>query len=205
MKLLGFAGGTSRFPQTPSTGPLRGRAADAAGYTVIELLTVMAILGIVLGGIVTLFTAGSNADADMNRRYRAQYNARLALDRLRRDGHSACGLAAGYSATAVTLYAYDSSTPPVCSRATYTWCTIGSSSRFALYRLPGAVACSAGPKYADWLTTGSVFTFTPQNTPAGTYTLARLHVDLRVNLVPTKTTDSYRLVDDIAFRNSPRS
>jgi adenylylsulfate kinase len=26
-------GGTSRFPQTPSTGPLRGQAADAAGFT----------------------------------------------------------------------------------------------------------------------------------------------------------------------------
>ena len=69
----------------------------------------------------------------------------------------------------------------------------------------GAVGCSAGPKFADWLTVGTVFTFSAQNTPAGTYTLARLHVDFPINLTPTKTTDAYRLVDDVAFRNSPRS
>ena len=201
-----FAGGTSRFPRTPSTGPLRGRAASAAGYSLIELLTTMAILSVVLGGIVSLFVAGSNADADMTKRYQAQYNARLALDRLRRDAHSACGLAAGYSASLVTLESWDNSvTPATCTVATYTWCTTGSASRFQLYRLPGAVACTAGPKFGDWLTSGSIFTFTAQNTPAGMYTLARLHVDLPVNLTPAKPNGAYRLVDDIALRNSPRS
>jgi prepilin-type N-terminal cleavage/methylation domain-containing protein len=188
------------------TARIRARLAGSAGYTLVELLTVLAILGVVLGGIVALFTAGSAADADMNRRYQAQSNARLALDRMRRDAHQACGIAAGYTSSSVTLLAYDASVPPVCQTATFTWCTLGSGTRFALYRMTGAVACAtSGGKYSDFLTTGGAFTYTPQNSPAGTYTLARLHVDLQVNLTPTKTTDSYRLVDDIAFRNSPRS
>ena len=99
----------------------------------------------------------------------------------------------------------DSQSPATCTIPTVTWCTLGSGSRYALYRLSGAVGCSAGPKFADWLTVGTVFTFSAQNTPAGTYTLARLHVDFPINLTPTKTTDAYRLVDDVAFRNSPRS
>lgn len=178
---------------------------DERGYTLVELLTVLAILGTVLTGIVAMFTAGSNADAAMNRRYSAQSNARLALDRLRRDAHSACGIATGYTSSAVTLLAYDTSTPPVCQAATFTWCTIGSGTRYALYRLSGASACATtGAKYADYLTTNALFAFTPKNTPAGTYTLARLHVDLPVNLTPTNTTTAYRLVDDVAFRNSPR-
>lgn len=179
---------------------------DEGGYSLIELLTTMAILSVVLGGLTSLFVAGSNADANLNRRYQAQSNSRLALDRIRRDGHGACGLATGYSATLVTLMQWDNSqTPPTCTTATITWCTIGSGTRYALYRLTGAVACTAGPKYADYLTTGNVFSYTPQNTPAGLYALARLHVDLQVNLTPSQTVNAYRLVDDIAFRNSPRS
>jgi prepilin-type N-terminal cleavage/methylation domain-containing protein len=180
-------------------------AQGEGGYSLIELLTTMAILSVVLGGITTLFVAGSNADSDLNRRYQAQTAARLALDRIRRDGHAACGLATGYSASKVTLLAWDTSTPPVCATPTRTWCTLGSGTRYALYRLTGAVACTAGPKYADYLTSGSLFSFTTQNSPAGSYTLARLHVDFPVNLTPAKTVNAYRLVDDIAFRNSPRS
>lgn len=174
---------------------------EEGGYSLIELLTTMAILSVILGGVVTLFVAGSNADADMNRRYRAQYNARLALDRLRRDAHGACGLATGYTSSSVTLYQYSGG---ACSSATFTWCTIGSGTRYALYRNSGTT-CAVGPRYADYLTTGAVFTYTPQNTPSGTYTLARLTADFQINLTPTKTVNAYRLRDDVAFRNSPRS
>ena len=64
------------------------------GYTTIELLIVMSILGIVLGGIVTLFTAGINADASQNLRFQSQQEAQLALTKLRKDVHSACTIAA---------------------------------------------------------------------------------------------------------------
>ncbi|HEY2935179.1 MAG TPA: prepilin-type N-terminal cleavage/methylation domain-containing protein, partial [Gaiellaceae bacterium] len=57
------------------------------GFTLVELLTVTVILTIVLTGLTTLFVQGSNAELDMNNRFQAQLNARLALDRLRRDLH----------------------------------------------------------------------------------------------------------------------
>ena len=36
--------------------------AGEAGYSLVEMVTVMAILGVVLGGVVMVFTAGIKAD-----------------------------------------------------------------------------------------------------------------------------------------------
>ncbi|MDQ3890904.1 MAG: hypothetical protein M3312_10200, partial [Actinomycetota bacterium] len=56
-------------------------------------------------------------------------------------------------------------------------------------------------RIADYLTTGAVFTyFGPSPT-----TLGRLHVDLAVNLVPSQTSKTWRLTDDIVLRNTTRA
>src|SRR2546423_6008653 len=62
---------------------------DDRGYTLVELITVMAILSIVMGGLTTVFARATNAEADMQNRYRAQQSVRLALDKLRREVHCA--------------------------------------------------------------------------------------------------------------------
>lgn len=62
---------------------------DQAGYTLVELLAVMLILGIVLTGLTTAFVSGSHAELTLNRRFQAQQQARLALDRIRSDVHCA--------------------------------------------------------------------------------------------------------------------
>ena len=80
----------------------------------------------------------------------------------------------------------------------------GAPAGYALYRVPGTT-CTDGQLFADALTSDSIFTYTAQNIPAGSYALARLHVDFTVNVEPAKAYTRYRLVDDIAFRNSPRS
>ena len=54
------------------------------GYTLVELLVVLAIFTTVVTALVALFTSGAKAELDMNRRFEAQQNARLALDRMRR-------------------------------------------------------------------------------------------------------------------------
>src|SRR5262249_10812817 len=59
------------------------------GYSLVEMLTVMAIMGIVLGGLTQVFTSASKADIDMNNRFNAQEQTRLAPDKLRRDIHCA--------------------------------------------------------------------------------------------------------------------
>jgi prepilin-type N-terminal cleavage/methylation domain-containing protein len=202
-----------------------GRLSDGQGYTLIELLVVMALLSVVVGGIVTLFASGLNSEADQNRRFQAQQDGRIALDKLRREAHSACTISTpntyNTAVSAVTLY-FPSDNCASGSNSV-TWCTTGSSGRFALYRIVATSCTGATVKVADYLTSGTVFTYLPpsshlvtssslgQGTGSGAIvtqdlasTLSRLHVDinlqLRANLV-----DGYRLVDDIALRNGPRA
>ncbi|MFI5054438.1 MAG: PilW family protein, partial [Acidimicrobiia bacterium] len=66
---------------------LLNRLRDERAYTLVEMITVMLIMSIVMTGISTVFVQGSNAELDMNNRFQAQSNARLALDTLRRDVH----------------------------------------------------------------------------------------------------------------------
>ena len=54
----------------------------------------MAILGIVLVGITTMFPSGVRAETRANREFQAQQNARLALDRIRRELHCASAISA---------------------------------------------------------------------------------------------------------------
>ena len=67
----------------------RLRTARRAGFSLIELLVVMVILGVVLAGLTTAFVSGSKAETDLNRRFQAQQQARLALNRIRWDIHCA--------------------------------------------------------------------------------------------------------------------
>ena len=59
------------------------------GFTLPELLVVLTIIGIVLGGLTQLFTSAVKSATDQTRRVDAQQDARVALDRLRREIH--CG------------------------------------------------------------------------------------------------------------------
>jgi Tfp pilus assembly protein PilW len=200
-RLRRFAGGTSRFSQTLSIGSLRERAADAAGYSVVELLTTMSILSVILGGLVSVFVAGSNADADLNRRYQAQTDARIAMDKLRREVHRACNVGAGWTSTQITFY-FLGGAGCVADSQSVSWCVTGSGSRFALYRIQAASCTGATLKYADYLVSSSVFSVVAGD--ATNHALSRLHVDLNINRTPTKTVNAYHLADDIAFRNFTR-
>jgi type II secretory pathway pseudopilin PulG len=175
---------------------------DESGYSVVELLTAMSILAIILGGLVSVFVAGSNADADLNRRYQSQTDARVAMDKLRREVHRACNLASGYTSTTVTFYFPNSSGQCVQDTQTVTWCATGSGSRYALYRIQAASCAGAAARFADFLTSSAVFSFT--NGDSTTHALGRLRVDLNFNRTPTKTVNAYHIIDDIAFRNFTR-
>lgn len=191
------------------------------GYSIVELLVVMAVLGIVIGGVAAIFTSGLNASADQTRRYRQQEDARLALDRLRKDVRRSCTVSTSATPntwqTSVTLYSSSDS----CASGSHTvsWCLTGSGSRYGLYRIAAATCAGATQRFADYLTSSSVFLYTPPNshitslggglagvaTQDGGYALPRLHVDIKVNRDTTKTAGAYRVVDDIVLRNAPRS
>jgi type II secretory pathway pseudopilin PulG len=173
----------------------RLRREDA--YSLVEMLTVLVIFGTVMGALMTLFVQATNAENDMNNRFRAQQQARLALDRLRREAH--CATAATASSTsAVTL-----SLPSYCGNGSVTWCTVSlGTSRYGLFRKVGASCDATGVRYADYLTRANVFpTYTAQSTTA----LATLSVDFPVNVRPARTVDLYELKDDIVLRNGTRT
>jgi len=199
------------------------RIGDEGGYTLIELLMVVSILTIVLGGIVTVFVQGLNAESDQNRRYQAQQDTRVALDKMRREIHGACTIStpATYNTATSSVTLYFATNGCVSGAGTVTWCTSGSSGRYGLYRVAATSCTSPVNKFADYLTSGTIFTYLPPNSHLnsssslgtgsagmtlndGSSTLPRLHVDLTTQL-RSGLHDQYRLIDDIAFRNGPRT
>ena len=171
-----------------------------SGTSLIELLTVMAILGLILTGVTSAFVEGSNAELDVNRRVQAQIQAGLALDRLRRDIH--CASSVSLSGTTLTLSG--------CGTGTVSWCTAGSGTRYALYRTTGATTCDATVRqYADYLTSSSVFVTTPSSftrcTQATSPALAMVQVDVLVDAAPSASSGSFELADCIVLRNGTRA
>jgi prepilin-type N-terminal cleavage/methylation domain-containing protein len=190
------------------TRRLLRRLARERGYSLVEMLIVMAILGVVMGSLTTVFVQATNAEQDMNNRFQAQLTARLALDKMRREVHCASVATPTGSASSVTL-----TLPSYCKTGSgsITWCTRSvATNRYALYRVVGST-CTGGIKWADYLTPTStatvcsgalcIFNYTAQSATA----LADLKVDFPVNLRPSKSVELYELTDDIVLRNSTRS
>jgi prepilin-type N-terminal cleavage/methylation domain-containing protein len=171
------------------------RLRGAAGYTLIELLTVMVILGVVLTGLTTMFTAGVRAEMRANREYRAQQNARLALDQMRRELHCASQITAASYGTAVSTITV--TLPAICpgTATTVTYATqLVSANR---HRLTRAANGGAAVVVADYLTSDTIFTY---YVPAS----GTLGVDIPVDIDTTDTSSEWRLQDDIVLRNTSR-
>jgi prepilin-type N-terminal cleavage/methylation domain-containing protein len=183
------------------------------GYSLVELIVVMAILGVVLSGLTAVFVGGSNAEAQLNSRFRAQQEARAATDRIRGDIHCASkaqalpdGTFLGLDVTScngtngtTTTYAY--------------WCTVSSSSspqRYQLYRtsstVPHTAATCTSTDTSRVLVASNLFrsaAFTTNPTPENG--LQTVGVDFKVS--GSRTTNSkevYELTDSIVARNGPR-
>ncbi len=188
---------------------LRRRLGSEAGYTLMELLVTMVILGIVLASITGLFSSGLRAETDVAFRAQSQSQARNALSYLRQEVHCASGATVG-TGTAPVIQTLTLNMPAGCFRPSAetsgsdsVWCTVNvATNRYALYRQGAAGSCSAGKQYADYLTTGStVFTYTAPSTDLGV-----LKVDFTVDTNSQAVSpNAYRLIDDIVLRNTTRS
>jgi prepilin-type N-terminal cleavage/methylation domain-containing protein len=133
---------------------LRARLAQEDGMTLIELLTTMSILGVVMTAILVMFTSGLKAETDMDTRFQAQQNARLALSALRNEIGSACtvtvgtvtGETAGSQLTLVLPNSSPTAGASACSSGTTTvsWCAASANNAapFGLYR-QAAATCSS--------------------------------------------------------------
>ena len=190
------------------TRRLLRRLGRERGYSLVEMLIVMAILGVVMGSLTTVFVQATNAEQGMNDRFQAQLTARLALDKMRREVHCASVATPAGSASSVTL-----TLPSYCKTGSgsITWCTRSvATNRYALYRVVGST-CTGGIKWADYLVPTSsatvcsgalcIFNYTAQSVTS----LATLRVDFPVNVRTSKSVELYELIDDIVLRNSTRS
>jgi len=181
--------------------------------TLIELLWTLGILSFVLSGIIAVFVSGLHSEFDMNQRFEAQQEARLALQTIRTDLRTACTVTGpdGVSAptansSAVILgFCSDSTTTWSSTPLSYsTWCARsqgGTPAHYGLIRESVSDAnCTTGTtglKEADWLTTNAVFTpvLTSGQRP-------QLTVSVPVDAYPKNTTGVYKLADTITLRNA---
>jgi len=172
---------------------------DERGYNIVEMLTVMLIMGVVMAGLTDIFTSASKAETDMTNRFQGQIAIRVALDKMRRDIHCASDVNP-YSSSSLTLI-----TPSGCG-GDVSWCTAATSGvtgRWSLYRQSGdTCSSSGGTKLASYLTTANVF---PAFTVHTVNTLSSVSVDLPVEVSTRSNVGAYELKDTIFLRNSTRS
>jgi prepilin-type N-terminal cleavage/methylation domain-containing protein len=205
-----------------------------AGYTLVELLVVLAILGIVLLGLTTAFASGLRAETGATERATAQGNARTGLVRMRTDIHCASGAPAPienpFGGFTLTL----TESPNVCPSVTTSssgvqWCTVpygGSTTRWQLIRFLGTQPQDCGGGGASTLVVDYV-TAPAAGWPANSGTsptpadwdgnlwptqptcssgnMPTIAVQLAVNVDPVSfPNQTYELQDTIALRNAAR-
>lgn len=172
---------------------IRRLTASERGYSLVELLIVMMTLGAVLAGLTLVFMRAYNAELAMNRQFQAQQEARVAVDRMRREIHCASGVTPSGNSASITV-----TLPSQCPTAGGSQISVVydfqfvSSGRFRLQR--------AGVRVADYITADNAFTYTPPQTGK----LGTLRVELPVNINPNEPGKTWRLVGDIVLRNTVR-
>jgi type II secretory pathway pseudopilin PulG len=174
-----------------SLSRLRGEG----GYSVFELLTVMVILGVVLTALTTLFARATNGELDQTRRFQAQQEARVAVDKMKREIHCSSSAVPPTSSTLLVLN-------DPCLGATISWCTAQRSGTlfYALYRSSAPTCGTTDVRWAKYLTNGNIFAFTQQSN----LSLAKVGLTLTTNVKPSSPPNNYTLTDSIVLRNSQR-
>jgi hypothetical protein len=163
---------------------------------------------VVLGGLTTVFVSGTHAEMDVNLRFQAQQNARLALSRIRSDAHLAGCTGTGTNATSISFYSAAAAPGSCTGTATVTWCTAGSAqlaNRWTLYRQAGgSCSSSTGTFVADYLTTNGLFTTNVPTTGSGQRTSVTVSFPVSTNRTSANL-DRYTLSDTLVLRNSPQA
>jgi prepilin-type N-terminal cleavage/methylation domain-containing protein len=184
---------------------LRARLAQEEGMTLPELLTSMAILSVVLTAIIGVFVSGLRAETNMNNRFQAQQNARLALTSLRNEIGSACSVSVPSTYSGSVLQLGEGCSDGVSASTVY-WCAASAngSAPFSLYRrtttncVSGGGLLAGGVKRAASFETNAVFA---SPCPSGSTIRPAVSVSFVVdaNLSSGRT---YNLSDKITERNA---
>ena len=198
---------------------LRRLRREQGGFTLIEVLTTLAILATVMAGISHVFVAGITAEVDMQERFQAQTEVRLALSHLRREVHCASALSSSgstevrppapapdartyYSTATLTMPTTPTSCPTSSGTPTVIWCTASLGAiRHGLFRATDGSCDATDRKFADYLTKAAVFSYTAPTSVE----LGKLHVEFPVDVSPGDAHAAYTLDDDLVLRNTTRA
>jgi prepilin-type N-terminal cleavage/methylation domain-containing protein len=189
------------------------RARSERGYTLVELIIVMIILLVIVGGLADGFASATKAEADQSNRASDQQNARQALERMRLDIHcalsaqpaspivDASGNTTGYLLTLPQPNPDCPGVQPAGGTAAVQWCTVEETpTRYKLYRsLVDCTVPADATFQVDYVTQANIWpatTCTPGEYPT-------VGVDMPVNRNPvTRPGRTYELKDAIAIRNT---
>jgi len=188
---------------------------DERGMTLVEMLIVMAVLGLVLAPLSAAFASAFSAELSQGNRFQAEESARRARNRMRKDMH--CAHAVGGLSTnaqggwTLLLTQTNASGTAECpglvqpNAASAQWCTVpvaGAPSRYRLFRENDTNQSCDGTVSTfetDFLTRSDLWT-QPTCASGNFPTVA---VALPVNVDPVKHGSStYELDDQIALRNA---
>jgi len=78
------------------------------GFSLIEMMVVVVILGLIVLGLVTFFTGGAKSWVAGQSQLEAQRNARQAMDRMVREIREGSSIVSGSNATSITIDYLDS-------------------------------------------------------------------------------------------------
>lgn len=165
------------------------------GYTLVELIAVLAILITVVTSITALFVSAARAELELSRRFQAQQEARVAVDRMRREIHCSSKIVPGAEPARSITVTIPSTCPGAGGvQADVVWDVQQvTANRWRLRR--------AGIRVADHITSADVFTYVSPTTAS----LGKLRVQLPVNITPNEGWKTWRLNADIVLRNTTRS
>jgi prepilin-type N-terminal cleavage/methylation domain-containing protein len=205
---------------------IRARLASEAGFTLMELLITLLLMGIVMGAVTTSFASAFTGEARSIAEATNEENARLALHRLRMDIHCA-SIANGATPntngdggfTFVLTEVYDQNMGQACPKVALgteadgsqsswvAWCTIRvggvGSQRYKLYRENVRECDGVSSTFmVDYITKPDIWDTQHACSLAGWEQY--VGVDLVTNLNPNTDVYKYDLHDVIGLRNSDR-
>lgn len=170
----------------------RLRLRSESGFSLVELIVTMAVMGIILGGLADVFVSGERASADATARMTSQQSVRVAFDRLEYDAR--CAAIATLLSSGAGVYLQ---LPTQCDHAsgTVTWCVSSGS----LIRNTGTT-CSDTTSSLTYIS--SVTSATPFScySPVSGST-PQLQVALTVNPA-TRNSDKTTATDYITMHNA---
>jgi prepilin-type N-terminal cleavage/methylation domain-containing protein len=171
---------------------VRARLRDESGFSLVELIITMVVMGIVLGGLANIFVSGERANADATARMTSQQGVRVAFDRLEYDTRCASTAALLSSGAGVYL-----TLPSQCDHAsgTVTWCVTSGS----LMRSTGTTCAATTHRLTYVTSVTSATPFSCYSPVAGS--TPQLKVILTVNPA-TRSSDKTTSTDFITMRNA---